>query len=379
MDNASVLRIENKKIRLVIYVFVVFEMVMLVQTSHSNLGTILTGILCGLIVCSFFLESHTIRVNLCNGTIVLYAIVLVVISAFTSSISSELFQFIIYAGIFVLLTSLNLSKREKNLILAGFVLTSIVYSILIILYRVTNPTMYIHSKITILGSEMDPNYIGLPLIVAFSMLLYYTMNCKMKTFNILALGIMAFAVLLTSSRGNFLSLAVCVFGNIIHFLNNIRIKFYKKILVIITLVLMACIFYGFVSANYDSFLQRILDFSGANIGNGRFVLWKEAIDLWWNRPIFGNGFEALGKFINKGAHNTYIQVLCDSGIVGFFLFFLFFVNLSKSCFRFDKCLFIGMLGLICHSFFLGAITSRCFWVILIMIGMALTNSKLEKK
>lgn len=379
MDNASVLCTENKKIRPVIYVFVVFEMMMLVQTSHSNLGTIVTAILCGLMVFTFFIESHTVKSNLSNCTIFFYAIVLVAISAFTSSISSRLFQFIIYAGIFVLLTSLSLSKREKNLILIGFVLTSIVYSILIIFYKVTNPTMYIHSKIIILGSELDPNYIGLPLIVAFSILLYDTMNRKMKAVKILALVIMAFAILLTSSRGNFLSLAICVFGNVVHFFNNIDVKIYKKALILITLILVIYIFYDFVSDNYAPYLQRILDFSGEDIGNGRSVLWSEAIELWWDRPIFGNGFEALGKFTNKGAHNTYIQVLCDSGIVGFLLFSIFLLNLLRNCFRFDKCLFIGMLGLICHSFFLGAISSRCFWAVLIMTGMALTNSKLEKE
>lgn len=379
MNNNALLNLNNKTIRPVIYVFVIFEMMMLVQTSHSNLGTIVTGILCGLMVFTFLIEQHYIKITLCNCAIFLYALILVTISVFTTGVSSRLFQFIIYASIFALLTSLSLSKREKDWIVIGFIIASVIYSNLIIFYRITNPTMYIHSKITILGSELDPNYIGLPLIVAFSILLFDTINRKVRMINILALFMLAFSVLLTSSRGNFLSLVVCIIGNILHFINNNDMKIYKKILIVVILMLSICIFWDFTSNSYTPYLQRILDFSGEDIGNGRSELWNEAIDLWWKRPLFGNGFEALGNLINKGAHNTYIQVLCDSGIVGFLLFSLFLINMLKNCFRYDKCLFIGLLGCICHSFFLGAIASRCFWVVLIMIGMVLTNSGLNKE
>ena len=67
----------KKRIRLVIWMFWAFEIVMLFQTNYYNLGTIVSGALCGLIVFTYLLETHYVKVSKENVIIFLYMLVLV--------------------------------------------------------------------------------------------------------------------------------------------------------------------------------------------------------------------------------------------------------------------------------------------------------------
>lgn len=55
--------------------------------------------------------------------------------------------------------------------------------------------------------------------------------------------------------------------------------------------------------------------------SGRLDLWKKALELFSEKPAFGIGWE---QFMNHNTyehdvHNTYLQWLCEAGIVGFVL------------------------------------------------------------
>lgn len=63
--------------------------------------------------------------------------------------------------------------------------------------------------------------------------------------------------------------------------------------------------------------------------SGRFALWKKALELFEENPVFGIGWK---QFVNNNTykhnvHNTYLQWLCESGIVGFVLLFLLYVSM----------------------------------------------------
>ena len=56
--------------------------------------------------------------------------------------------------------------------------------------------------------------------------------------------------------------------------------------------------------------------------NGRETLWTAALEGFDENPILGIG---AGRFMEwsglpTNAHNAYLQVLCEQGIIGFFLF-----------------------------------------------------------
>ena len=376
IDNSFSIDNRKQRIRPVILVYILFEMTMLFQTSYQRLGTIVSGVLCVALIFLYLFESQVIKVNVNSSAIFLYIIELMFSSIFALSFNSKLFQLIIYIVLYILLTSLNLVEREKKWIINGYILSGILYAVLIIYSRFNNPSTNVHANIVLFGTKLDPNYVGLPLIVSFSILFYEVLNNEKKIIIYIGfLFVLAFAILLTASRGNMLSLLICIMGNVLGFVCSHCRVWYKKTMTIVVVVSVFILFYNFANKNYSMFIKRILNFSGDDISNGRTALWRQAFDFFWSKPICGGGFETLGKAINMGAHNTYIQILCDSGIIGFFLFFIFIANIIKDSFTYEKKLFICLIGLLVHSFFLGAIASRCFWVSLIMISMVLTGRK----
>jgi O-antigen ligase len=68
-------------------------------------------------------------------------------------------------------------------------------------------------------------------------------------------------------------------------------------------------------------LEGRLDYSARD----RLTLLNEAVDIWLQNPIFGNGIssvQALSSF-HLYAHNNYIELLASFGIIGFVLFYAF--------------------------------------------------------
>jgi O-antigen ligase len=65
---------------------------------------------------------------------------------------------------------------------------------------------------------------------------------------------------------------------------------------------------------------------------GRVPIWKESITAFLEHPILGVGggaFRTVNSF-KKAAHNTYLSVLAELGVVGFLLFFAILAVVSYS-------------------------------------------------
>lgn len=86
--------------------------------------------------------------------------------------------------------------------------------------------------------------------------------------------------------------------------------------------------------------------------NNRFMLASKALEIFLKKPVFGSGFGTYnqivydaGLYYNDGmwenhAHNVYLQVLCENGIVGFILLFtpvIMFTFLSIKHLRSAHC------------------------------------------
>lgn len=117
-----------------------------------------------------------------------------------------------------------------------------------------------------------------------------------------------------------------------------------------------------------------LQTGGIDFTTGRTHFWAIALRIFWDHPILGAGLDAFGNafppydswagiFRVEQAHNDYLQILADAGIVGFlcvaafiFLFFKKSVSVirgSADVFRRNTAVgaLAGCCGILVHSFF----------------------------
>lgn len=198
----------------------------------------------------------------------------------------------------------------------------------------------IHSRAKALGR--DPNQSALYFSVVIPFVLYYLMIYKgviKRAFLMACLIVFTSAVILTHSMGGAMRLTfIAVFFLLLH--KNIGIE--KKAILFICLV---SIFFGVYVLN-PSFKPRVQhqynviqneDFT--KWGTGRGSTWLGALNTIKENPIIGvglgnAGYEIarlyyLGRREYKVAHNTFLAIVVETGIVGLFLFVMLISSIPK--------------------------------------------------
>lgn len=221
--------------------------------------------------------------------------------------------------------------------------------------------------------------IGLPLALLFGRA---TKKDKWHLLIIAAL-LMGTAIVFTSSRGGLLSL-LGVFGFVIaaNILGKSKGRkkennFGKKFSLIGGGLALLIVLFGLVLLlGGDTALVRTLTMQATtdDITNGRLHFWSIAWQNFLNYPILGTGLDSYatiftqydtwsGIYRVERAHNDYLQILSDAGILGFacvvaFIYFLFkkalsLIGTAKNPFR--RSVVVGSLagcfGILIHSFF----------------------------
>ena len=202
---------------------------------------------------------------------------------------------------------------------------------------------------------------------------------KLKILYAIMLVLCLVGLFLTKSRGSYIGFAM---GALVVVWFNFRSI--KKFIISILIMIAVSIPLIFISDAFKRIMQ-IFDFNEANI-SWRFVLWERALYMFRQSPIFGIGFgrfndvdfssrfndfsfEKLHVFIgfpkvvsffmdpnydfsNAHAHNSYLQYLAETGIVGLGLLILFWIFVLRKIFRayntvgddFSKKVFLCSIG-----------------------------------
>ncbi len=219
---------------------------------------------------------------------------------------------------------------------------------------------------------------------------------KLKFVGWVLSGIMIYSIIASNSRGGLISLAaLSVFAVFVHIITrhnpptaidepSRKISGIDKITVRKTLaavglcgLVLALIMVTIAFVGGDTVVSRIEKLGGEvetinSTRVNRSVIWNSTLDLIKDKPVLGSGFGGYaaaipafdtsgGKFSLKQAHNDYLEIMANGGLVGLLLFAAFGVlvaesiskNLkSRDTFR-RSCCFgaaIGMFGVLIHSF-----------------------------
>ena len=225
----------------------------------------------------------------------------------------------------------------------------------------------------------DPNVFSasavtvLPIMVAFA----FGGNGWKRVFCGFCLLLTLVAILLASSRGAFLALAVLP-------LLQMRDARHRGKLIVIAVVIVALFMASPISP-----LDRLLHPTQGDIesSNLRLQLWSIAFRIIVDHPVFGVGLWQFAPYMRKYMppgvdlefhvpHNTYLQVAVELGLVGLALFLAMFfftlLNLSRlrkaarrsgdaSMYSLSTAIGNGLVGFAVAALFLSAIHARVFW------------------
>lgn len=180
-------------------------------------------------------------------------------------------------------------------------------------------------------------YLGIGLFFFVERIFYCNRTKKRNIYTFLYfLGalITLYALILSSKRSPLLAFAI---GIIFVYL----VKNSKNVVrnIIILLVAVIAIYFAYIwlvpyIPGLDTIVNKFLELedSDAGILNGRGGLWEIALNMFNSNPLFGQGFGAYAEYsadldaITTSAHNYYLQIMAELGIVGLVLYLAAFVS-----------------------------------------------------
>lgn len=238
------------------------------------------------------------------------------------------------------------------------------------------------------GRMADINSFAFSLLVPVSICIENIMSQPKKItkfFLCIMLCVMIFGIIITGSRGNMLGVAVIFFIYIINLKK--RIAFGASIVVVSMILLL--FLPEWIFERWGTTLE-----SG---GSGRFTIWHIGFEVLKKYWAFGAGLNnfptAYGQFAyidtGKGwyraAHNTYLGLLCEFGIIGFSLMIMALakhynaLKLKYTHYRVDTIMLKSCFWAVLVSiFFSDAIWNKPFWLLFILIMMHKNVNSAEK-
>lgn len=168
------------------------------------------------------------------------------------------------------------------------------------------------------GTLNDPNDLALVLVVTIPFLLFFIVSQKKwipKGAAIFILSLIIYAVVLTKSRGGYISLA-----GMFYLFFAMRYRGIKS-------ALMGSIGFFVLFLILPERLVASLA-GGQFIDYGRVEAWSEGLQMIKSNPIFGVGHRRFQEFHVIAAHNSYVELISETGILGgFFWASIFYVTL----------------------------------------------------
>jgi O-antigen ligase len=158
--------------------------------------------------------------------------------------------------------------------------------------------------------------LGLPLAWHLFLLIDGKKNPLLKIINFTYIPIAIFSVFLTASRTSLFAIVPAI----IFILLPKGFKIGRYILVFIFLAVSLFIILSLLPPAIIQRLSTALtSISSEDIG-GRANLWKEAIGTFMQHPFIGSGAGTLPTVLGTWAHQTFLSILAETGLIGFLLF-----------------------------------------------------------
>lgn len=309
----------------------------------------------------------------------------------TATAFSELWKFGISVLIFLAIATLVDSKQAIRILIAAFVVGALVTALGALLGFQGGPVNSLPSEGRVQGGSGDPNVLAAAVIAGIALaagLLKAARRPPLRVALLAAFVVFGLAAAATGSRGGI----VAALAAMIAALAVMRGE--RRAVVGLALATLAA---GAVwLASSESSLHRLTSFGDR--GDGRGDLWRIAWEMFTHHPLQGVGLQnfiptAPDYVLHPGAltfihlitekpvvaHNTYLQFLAETGIVGLVLFLVVVALSLTATLRaaaiheragdhafatLCRCVFVAAVALLAADFFISAGVDYKLWAVL---------------
>lgn len=290
------------------------------------------------------------------------------------------FYYLVGVLFFVSILDAEFSKKELSWLLRMYVTMALAASVLLFIQRAPVPTYTNRWTISVFGQTKDPNYFSAYLMFPFLICFYKYIKGNSKAF--ICSAVIVGAILLTGSRSSFLALSLGCLLIVVYNLKYVR-SFSKIMLMAIIVVLVLFVILP------DDLIIRLINLKSYNDGSNRlrYNIWTAATGIWKDHLLFGGGQNVVvnygtdyGAYLHMMAHNTYLDVLAEFGLIGFLLFFsvpvgMFFVSWKQK----NILVMAGIVTTLATSLIISAQYSQYYWFNMALCYSFLKNSSFQKK
>jgi len=232
-------------------------------------------------------------------------------------------------------------------------------------------------RTTWIGIFNDPNDLALAIVVGIGVLISFIFSRSSifaKVISIPILGVLSYGLYFTNSRGGYLAYAAMT----AYFFMR---KFKNKAIAISIGALLAFV----IIIIGPSRMSDISAHEGAAFG--RIEAWYQGFQMLKSAPLFGVGYGMFADYHRLTAHNSYILVAAEEGLIGFFIWIALIYAVFKGLFKLTRDNTVaayslgieaGLFGFLAASYFLSRAYIALFYVIL-AVSCALIYTHLRKE
>ena len=279
--------------------------------------------------------------HLCMVLFVLLAALSYLWSLYPEGTLVEAFSYVQLFGMVWLIWELAPTLRKQMHLMRAYVLGTFVSGIdTVYLFLAHQESVYQRYA----GAKLDANDLGLILALSIPMSYYLLIHSKgwavwVYRFQLMLAGT---TILLTASRGATIATAVAL---TIVPLTQARLGGRQRIALLLTIVLLVSAAVYFVPATSWERLSTLPTEFAQGTLTGRTIIWKAGWEIFRSHPFFGIGANAFRVVVSRvltdpihmgeadpapPAHNTFLSVLVEQGILGFAVFCAMLVAFAVS-------------------------------------------------
>ena len=172
---------------------------------------------------------------------------------------------------------------------------------------------------------LEPNFVGMSALLCFMGALVLRSMIGMILLSILPV----YTMLVVQSRASLMSSLIAIGFILIFYLRRLSVKTLRSYLLVaflavpavcVALMLAGVPVLDLIVKQVNGVFMINDEYRGIDSGgSGRTEIWTAAINLWLSHPLFGVGFKGHPLMMpdNLLAHNAYLGMLADVGVVGF--------------------------------------------------------------